>query len=815
MFVTRTLKKLFLIPKAIYTILLCFCTFFCFAQDFTISGTIKDDGNLSIPYANIVVLQAQDSTVVTGTSSDDNGQFTISSVVAGNYILKTSFIGFEDHFLPLNISQDVSNVLIVLKEEAEALSEVEIVVKKPTFKREADRLIFNVENTSLSEGNMIEVLRSTPGVLVLDNSISVKNSSPTIYINDRKVHLTMEEVVELLKGTPASNIKSVEVITNPPARYDADSGNIINIVMSKNLITGYRGSIFSNITQGVFPRSNMGISQFFKSSKLSVYANYSYNDEKIDRVNREQIEYFDVNGNPDQTWLTKLDRNYWSETHNVNANLDYDFDEHNQMSFSTNMVFLPYYKYLTRGQTFISPAEQGEIARFNSINLSRDKKKNLGFNLDYVHTFKKDNATLSFNAHTTIYDYRRKQRVNSDYFLADDSFLENNIFRTRSDQATNIYTTQLDYALPIGETAKLEAGLKYSNVQTESMIIQRDIEGNQEIIDPTNTDAFEYDENVFAAYLGFNKEWEKWDVTLGVRAEQTNIEGESMLSNEKNTQDYLEFFPNASIMFTASDNLSLHSTYNRRIQRPNYNDLNPFQFFLNDNTLVTGNPALQPVFMDHFTLGATFNDTYTLEVYYIRSQDNISEVPLQDNATNIISYTPINLDETHDFGIDFLAYFNITDRWTTSFVTSVYRVEDRIRINNNNIDLNQWANYSELSNSLSFLEDNSLSMDFTLIFSSRNLQGLQRIERAQLFSDLSIRKTMLKGKGAVSLAVSNLFNAQHYYLRTKFVNQNSLLFTNLDDRYVRLGFRYRFGNTKLSTNQKDITKNERDRLEDN
>ena len=208
----------------------------------------------------------------------------------------------------------------------------------------------------------MEVLRSTPGVLILDNIISIRNTAPTVYINDKKVHLSSEEIAELLEGTSASNINSIEVITNPSARYDAESGAVLNIIMSKNLVTGYSGSLFGNYTQGVFGRQNYGMTNFFKNSKINFFASYSYNNNKINRVNKEFVDY------SPQIWNSNINRNTWTETHNLNLNFDYYIDESNTLSFSANTQFLPYFKYFLKNNTSISnDAQEGFISK----NLSR------------------------------------------------------------------------------------------------------------------------------------------------------------------------------------------------------------------------------------------------------------------------------------------------------------------------------------------------------------------------------------------------------------------------------------------------------------
>jgi hypothetical protein len=800
MFVTQTLKNQRIINKTVYLLFAILSSTFAWSQ-YTVRGEIKDVKGESLPYVNVLLLKAQDSTVVSGTSSDDNGNFFIENIAKGSYILKSSFIGFETHYKNFTVESDANVGIITLVESAESLSEIEIVVKKPTLKREVDRLVFNVEKTALSEGNMLEVLRSTPSVLVLDDAIQVKNANPTIYINNRKVHLSSSELVELLEGTSASSIKSIEVITNPSAKYDADSGVVLNIVMAKNLVTGYNGSVFANYTQGVFPKSNYGITNYFKGSKIDVFVNYNYNNSKIDRVNDEEVNY------PDEIWNTHLDRNTWSERHNFGLNIDYSINDNNTISLASNAQFLPYFKYLTTGATNID-ADINVVERFNSNNLSRDKKHNIGFDLDYISQFKSD-AQLSLNAHYTNYDYSRDQRVFSDYYGQNNLFLERTAFNTAASQDTEIVTAQADFSTPLGEQSSLEIGTKLSNVKTGSDILQNDIINGVEVIDVNNSDAFDYDEKVYAAYANYSTNSEKLSFNAGVRVEQTNIEGENTL--EKNTQDYLEWFPTVSLGYQISEKVNSYINYKRSIQRPNYANLNPFQFYLNDNTIVTGNPNLQPVFTDHYLIGTTLNDMFTFEVYYKKYENNIFELPLQDNATNIITYTPVNIKSTTEIGFDFETYFDVTERWSLYFGSSTYNYKDEGVISGSNVERDRWANYSILQNDFSFLKDNSLSASLSIVYIGENVQGLQIVDtRWDTF--LSIKKTILKGKGVLSLSCSDLFNKQDYFVTTKFLDQDSNLFINEDSRYFRLGFRYKFGNTKLSTNQRSTSKEERERL---
>ncbi|TJY34815.1 outer membrane beta-barrel family protein [Pontimicrobium aquaticum] len=775
------------------------------SQSYTVSGNIIDESNRPVAYSNILLLRSQDSTIVSGTTSNDDGKFSFNDVLPNNYILKASFIGYIDSFSEINISQNTQVPSMVLKESIEALSEIELVYKKPTLKREVDRLVFNVEKTALSEGNLMEVLRNTPSVIIMDNAITVKGSEPTVYINDRKVHISSSEIVELLQGTSASNIKSVEVITNPPARYDAESGVVLNIVMTKNVISGYNGSVFSSATQGVFPRANYGMTNYFKGENISFFANYSYGREKIDRVDKETIDFSN-----NQFWNTDIDRNTWFETHNANANFDWDITKSSTFSLATNMQFVPYSKRVTKSKTEILPNNPNDIAHFFSNNTSRDIKHNMGFNLDFMHRYD-NNARISLNSHYTNYDFRRNQDVTTDYFLGNSSFDSNNTFKTRSDQATEIFTSQADYMVPLSENSTFEIGAKYSDVTTNSEIKHYDIINNTPVKDLSKTDAFDYNEKVFAGYISFDKSWEKWTLSTGLRAEQTNIEAKSESVIGNNNQNYLEWFPTANLGLQASEKLNIYVNYKRSISRPNYSYLNPFRYYLNDNTYVTGNPGLKPFFTDQYKLGFSINNMFVIETYYKKYKNNIFELPIQDNTNNTLAHTSVNINYTEEIGLDFEAYFDVTQKWSTYLGTSFYKYQDNATLFGDTFSKGNWSNYTILQNDFSFLKNNSLVANFTLTYIHKNVQGLQVID-SRLLSNFSIRKTIFKGKGSLSLLVSDLFNQQDFYWTTKFANQNSTSDVNLDNRYIKLGFRYKFGNTKLSTNERTSSVEERERL---
>ncbi|WP_298893698.1 outer membrane beta-barrel family protein [uncultured Psychroserpens sp.] len=792
-------------------LILCVCSFLSYGQNLSISGIVVDDKNVPIEFANVILFNEEESEILKGSSTDNKGSFSLANLEPNTYIIKISFIGFNNYQQKIVLNGNLDLRSIKLTESVESLDQINITVKKPTLMREADRLIFNVENTALIEGNMLDVLKSTPSVLVLGDEITVKNTSPTVYINNRKVHLSSEDLNQLLEGSSANAIKSVEVITNPSARYDAESGVVLNIVMSKNLITGYRGTVSTKYTQGVFPRYNAGTSHFFKNENLSFNVNYDYTKSKINRDGDDVINYLDNTNTLDQNWRSVTNRNTWSETHSLNANFDYFIDDNNTLSLSTNTLFVPYFKYVITNNTTIRDNNNAFLSRFTADNLSRDDKYNLGFDLDFNHNFTK--GQLTFNSHFTSYNYERSQSVLSNFFDVNDDFQNASAFNTNANQDTQIFAAKLDYSLPLSENSNFETGIKMSNIKTESDIIQFDVDINTgtETVDTENTDAFDYDERIYAGYVNYSSSTEKYNLNIGLRAEQTDVDGQSPLTNVSNMQNYLELFPNLSFQYNISDGYSAYVNYKRSILRPSYTDLNPFRFFFNDNYVITGNPNLVPTFLDHYVIGATLFDLVTIEAYYDNYDGAISEIPRQDNTNNIIEYTSVNFDKTIEYGFDFLIDFNITEHWNTYFVTSFYNIEEETNFGNGLVNQSQWSNYSNITNTISFLEDRSLNVFLDVIWIGKNLQAFQIVED-RLFSQIAISKTLFKKQGTITLSAGDLFNMQDEKSRVRYQNQFNFSRSDIDNRYVTLGFRYKFGNTKLETNQRKIDREERDRL---
>ncbi|MBR9855022.1 MAG: TonB-dependent receptor, partial [Algicola sp.] len=262
-----------------------------YGQTFKITGKVVDEQNQIVPYANILLLQAIDSTFVQGTSANEEGFFELSDVVADLYLLQASYVGRGSEPRALDIATDVSLGALIIPLADNELEEVVVTAQRPKLQRLPDRLVFSVENTVVSQGTSWDILKNTPGVIVNQDQLLIRGQNATVYLNDRKVQLSGQEVQDLLQGLSGTNIKSVEVIANPPASYDAEGGPILNIVTSKNIVPGYKGSVNGTFTQAVFPKFSLGTSHYYKTDKLNLFANYTINPQKEINKTKKGINY--------------------------------------------------------------------------------------------------------------------------------------------------------------------------------------------------------------------------------------------------------------------------------------------------------------------------------------------------------------------------------------------------------------------------------------------------------------------------------------------------------------------------------------------
>jgi outer membrane receptor protein involved in Fe transport len=792
-------------------------SFFCistnlFSQEYKLIGSVLDSDEVPIVFANVLLLKATDSTIINGTSTDDKGVYIFNSITAGKYLLKASYIENVSKMKPITMSSDFdAGVLIILA--SQALDEVVVSYEKPKLERKVDRLVFNVENTALADGNIWELLKQTPNVNVVNNVLSIKGSGNVgILINGRKVNLPEADIINLLSGSSASSVEAVEVITNPPLKYSAEGGMLINIKMKKNLIAGYNGAVFNNFTQGVFAKNTMGTDHFFKGKKTSFSVNYSFTEDK--RIWRyTDITNFSGNGSPASIWTANQDLTSRRKRHNVNAFFDYDIDAKNALSISTINVFNPHVNIFSLSETVIEDLEGSTLSSFNTINDANREQVNTSFYADWVHKLEKEGAEISVGGHYTFYDSKRGQELDTDFFDRNGDQTGVNDFITQSDQKINLYSIETDYITPLGKSTRLEAGLRYAGISSESTISQVGFDRSQPGINPTEAGVFIYDESIYAAYTSMNSTWDMWSLKTGLRAEYTQTIGELDTDIEAYENSYLKLFPSVAVQYTPSKKHQYQFSYYRRIDRPRYSNINPFQNFQSNNSVAEGNPGLLPGIRNWVSVEYTLDRDYTLAVFYNAWKNPYRQQAFQDNQNNLLRFISTNLDSNLNYGIDFTINKDISRAWDFYLFLSAYSNDERFedldtgRILSNSI----WSGFIRVNNSFTLLQDRSLSADLIFAYYAPRVRGNSR--RASFNRlNLRFRKTLWSKNASVSLGIEDIFNQGDQFTSRQYLNQNNSTLYRRENRLLSLGFRYKFGNARIKGNKKSKRVEERKRI---
>lgn len=792
------------------SILLCFLSTLVFSQN-QLSGKLTDLNNDPLAYANVILLNAQDSvSVVKGTVSEEDGSFLLKDIKDDNYVLKITYVGYEDLLKKIRVKGDTNLKTLKVAPSSGDLDEVTIQARKPRISREVDRIVFDVENSTLSSGNTWDILKKSPGVIDNQGQLMVRNAAVQVYLNDRKIYLSASELQTLLESYSAENIKSIEIITNPPARYDAEGGAILNITTSKSITPGYKGSVKGTYTQAIYSKYKIGTSHYFQGDKVNVFANYNFSPRK-DYKNDDSYINFIRDGQLFSRWDTDFTRETTSQAHNANAIIDFELSEKSNLNFSVNANFSPNREFDNDVTTEMRNASGGLDSTLVTDSGVFTDQNNVALNLDYTTSF--DNGgDLSIKAHYTRFDQDREQMVFSQYFSPQGQRLDALEFDTDASQEIDIYTTQADYTTTIGESV-FESGLKFSSIESESGIEYMNERRLESLYDDLG-DVFLYDENIYAAYLSVSHDWSKWSGKLGLRGEYTDRTGESRSVETVNDREYFELFPTAYLQYRASDNHSFTLDYSRRIQRPRYESLNPFRYFLNETNFNAGNPNLIASISNNFNLNYTLNNAWFFDFYYKDLGEAPETLVFQDNQNLTIRNVNQNLLDSKSYGIDIFHGTSITDFWYAQFFTSLFRMENTLlalESNNAEVTIEAEGVQAYVYNIFTLSQDGTFEGTLFAQYLSDYLSGSYNLEPMTTVS-IGLRKTLWDNRAELSLNVNDIFNSTNTRLTSEYLNQSNSFFSFSENRNVQIGFKYNFGNFRLSDNQRTIDEAERERL---
>jgi len=775
----------------------------------SLSGSVTETGGKAVPFTDVALLKAQDSTAYRNVLADEEGRFTIGSVDDGQYILKASAIGMSSAYRNINITGDLQLEPLVLSQAAEMLEGVEIVSKRPIVKRLVDRMEFNVENSSLSSNNAWEILSKTPGVTATGSgSISVRGSqSILVTINDKKIYMSGDELKQYLENTSGDDVKSIEVITNPPAKYDAQGAAVINIKLKKVVALGYKGSVNTAYVQSIYPKAVTSTGHFYKGKKLSLMGRYTFGMGEYVNESRDKTRYYDENGGTASEWDSFLRRKSKSlEQHSYRLQASYELDSLNTFSIGTTGFQAPE----QRGRYSAPTSIYGSDGLLDSLYVTTNNRKNPARNAAYNFLYERllsDKAKLVFNTDFTNYLSKDYQDIMTAFSLPDGTPYRDNRFINNSRQAIKLFSMQADYSNETNGT--FEAGLKYGNVSADSNLDYRDDVDGILVPNPGRTSKFLYDESIFAGYMSYSKEFGKWNLKAGLRGEYTSLEGNSVTTSEVNDQNYFKLFPTFYTMYKPNENHEIGFSYGKRISRPRYSQLNPFRIYNNNYSYGMGDPKLLPTIVHNLNFLYTLKGKYNFDLYYRLEKDPSMEIVYQDYETNTVVYQFTNIDKNYAFGLEFNTNLTFFDWWDAGIQGALSYVEDRFQGVDGKLYSNGRPTYNfNVNNRFALNKKKDFNGEINFDYNSSSVQGTFVFTPTSNLT-LALRKKVLKGNGEVYGIFSDVYRGETLGLRTDYGNQYNKSRYYADSQNFRLGFRYNFGNQKLKEKTREQTEEQR------
>ncbi|MEO9146237.1 MAG: outer membrane beta-barrel protein [Ginsengibacter sp.] len=768
-----------------------------------ITGTITDGGSQKIiDAATVSLYRATDSSLMKINIADKEGKFRFEQVPAGKYYLLATSIGHLSVFSPsiqVEEGESVSVGTLQLKEGVKTLKGVTIAYKKPFIERKLDRTIINVDASITNAGTTaLEVLEKSPGVSVdKDGNISLKGKAGvTVMMDGRPSYLSGQELANLLKNMSSSNIDQIEIMTNPSAKYDA-SGNsgIINIKTKKNKMHGLNGSISTSLLQSKYTKTSNSVNLNYRTGKFNLFGNYSYTLWQSYQNQHIIRNFRNTNTKAVETIFDQdnISRNKW-QAHNFKAGMDFYANKKTTLG----VVF----------SGFANPSDQHGINtnhlndkknNTDSIvvadNSEKERSNNFSTNLNLRHVFDSSGKEFTIDVDYLNYDQRSKQLLVNNYYNPDLSMIRDpSQLKGDLPSNINIYSAKTDFIFPMKNTAKIETGLKSSYVSTDNDALYQNSTTGGYVTDEGKTNHFIYKENINAAYVNYSRQIKQWGFQAGLRAENTNAQGHQMGNSSRPdssfTKNYVDFFPTVYVSYNANAKNTFSINYGRRIDRPDYEDLNPFYYFLDEYTYQVGNTLLQPQFSDNIELSHTYADFLNTTINYSKTRNVFVPVVRQITSERKTFQTKENLASKTNVGIAMSASFPVTSFWSTNLYSNLNYNSYSGVIDGGNLEVDATTFMANMSNQLKF--KNGWSAEVGGFYRSRGIES-QIVINAMWRLDAGVQKQVLKNKGSLKLSIRDIFNTQVFSGTVNYQDIDVYIKNYRDSRTVSLTFSYRFG----------------------
>ncbi len=796
--------------KSIATILpMLFLAFHAWAQNTgRVTGSVTDLKNAPLPAVTVTLLKAADSSLVKTDVSDKAGRFDIPVMVSGRFLLSYSVLGHEKKYssaFDLTEGQSINVETAAMAPIATKLQGVTITSKKPLIEVKADKTVFNVESSINATGsNALELLQKSPGVLVDNNdNISMKGKSGVrVYIDGKMMQLDSKDLAAFLKGITSDDIEAIEMISNPSAKYDA-SGNagIINIRLKKNRKFGTNGSMNLGFTQGVTPKGNGSVNLNYRNKKVNVFGNVGGN------IGQYQNELYFYRIQKDSLYDQKTKMYTDGKNLNIKAGADFFLDNRNTLGVLATTNFNDNTWY-SKGSTFIYDNKTGIfIKRLDAFNTIPGSRNNANFNLNYRYA---DTSGREYNVDIDYGLFRGTgQSFQPNYYYdKDNNPLYQVINRNNTPTDIDIFTAKADGEQRLGK-GKLGYGLKTSLVTTRNTFdfFTNDASGNPvKVLERSNS--FKYTENVNAAYVNYQRQLNsKWSLQGGLRAEQTNSEGiltradGQVQADNEVKRHYLDVFPSAALSWNISQKHALNLTYSRRIDRPTYQDLNPFENKLDELTYQKGNAFLKPQYTDNVELTYTFLGMINTTAGFSHVRDFSTEATDTTNNATYVQQKNLASQDILNFSVSSPLPIR---KWWNGYVNLWYNYQmfdGKIGENKVNVNIPSYGAYMQHS----FTLGKDYTAEVSGWFNGPSVWGGTWRTKSQGAIDLGLQKQLFNRKATIKVSATDLF----YTAPWKATNDFGGLYIrgggNWESQTFRVNFTWRFGSSQIKSSRQRQT----------
>lgn len=774
-----------------------------FAQD--IKGKIVDNENNPMPGANVVLLAAADSAEVKFSFAEADGTYLFEGIEAGNYLVKAEDYEGQLHYsAPFAFTgtgaYEVPTISAV--KTAENLEAVTVVARRPIVELHPDKTVFNIDSTINAVGqNALELMRKSPGVLVdKDDNITMSGKNGVrVYIDGRPSPLTGTELSEYLKSIQSNSIDAIEIITNPSAKYDAQgNAGIINIRLKKNQNVGTNGSVNLGYAIGKYAKYNGGINLNHRNGKVNIYGSYNFNHGQ--QWNESHFDRFlNDSAYHRNTYMTGT-----GTGHNYKAGIDYYVSDKSVIGVGVNGNARGFDMDMDNTMDiYYTPLNKlnGRLLANNNLESNRN---NINTNINYSYTDKNSGKSLVVDAEYGYYDIQTSQIQPNVYLDEAGNFLFENKYNIVAPTRIDITSAKADWEQKLGK-GKLSLGAKVSFINTDNDFSFSDYVGDKFIIDSFRSNQFKYTENIQAAYGEYFRQFNGVALNLGLRFENTNTIGRSIGLQETDgvvsnydttfTNSYFNFFPSVGLTFNKNPMNQFTIAYSKRIDRPNYQDLNPFEFKMDDYSYRKGNIKLKPQITNSISISHTYKFMLNTRLEYSHVSNVFAE--LVDTAGYRLFQTRENLATQDMISLNISFPFQYRNLSTFVNLNSYYSMFKADYGNGRVINLDVFAfnAYGQISYKINNWLSAEVSGWYTTpsvwqgTFKSIAMGGIDAGAQARLF----------KGKGTLRASVGDVFHTMKWGGTSNFVGQEVRAWGRWESTQLRLNFTYNFGNAKIQS----------------